>query len=121
MLYPVPQKAPHVSAGMNVLNLPEGKRSKATDVSRQVPDVVIFQGISPCGHERRFFDSDSAIFDDVEKRLIGQGIHVLTVGMVLWFWIQAACCRTIPFAAGSMTTNTKCIVFRFPRFCVAFG
>ena len=33
MLYPVPQKAPHVSAGMNVLNLPEGKRSKATDVS----------------------------------------------------------------------------------------
>ena len=32
-LYPVPQNAPHVSAGMNVLNLPEGQSPKATDVS----------------------------------------------------------------------------------------
>ncbi|MBI4487582.1 MAG: TIGR04283 family arsenosugar biosynthesis glycosyltransferase [Deltaproteobacteria bacterium] len=32
-LYPVPQKAPHVSAGMNVPNFPEGQRPKATDVS----------------------------------------------------------------------------------------
>ena len=32
-LYPVPQKAPHVSARMNVPNLPEGQRPKATDVS----------------------------------------------------------------------------------------
>ena len=32
-VYPVPQNAPHVSAGMNVLNLPEGQSPKATDVS----------------------------------------------------------------------------------------
>jgi len=32
-LYPVPQNAPHVSAGMNVLELPKGQRPKATDVS----------------------------------------------------------------------------------------
>ena len=33
-VYPVPQNAPHVSAGMNVLNFPEGQRPKATDVSQ---------------------------------------------------------------------------------------
>ncbi len=32
-LYPVPQNAPHVRAGMNVLSFPEGQRPKATDVS----------------------------------------------------------------------------------------
>ena len=32
-IYPVPQNAPRVSAGMNVLNFPEGQRPKATDVS----------------------------------------------------------------------------------------
>ncbi len=32
-LYPVPQNAPHVSAGMNVVRCPEGQRPKATDVS----------------------------------------------------------------------------------------
>ncbi len=32
-LYPVPQNAPHVSTGMNVLDLPEVHRPKATDVS----------------------------------------------------------------------------------------
>ncbi|MBI2087475.1 MAG: DNA polymerase III subunit alpha [Deltaproteobacteria bacterium] len=32
-VYPVPQNAPHVSAGMNVPNYPEGQRPKATDVS----------------------------------------------------------------------------------------
>ena len=32
-IYPVPQNAPHVSAGMNVPNFPEGQRPKATDVS----------------------------------------------------------------------------------------
>ena len=33
LVYPVPQNAPHVSAGMNVLELPKGQRPKATDVS----------------------------------------------------------------------------------------
>ncbi len=33
LIYPVPQKAPHVSAGMNVMNFPEGQRPKATNVS----------------------------------------------------------------------------------------
>ena len=32
-LYPVPQNAPHVSAGMNVLNFPEGQRPKTTETS----------------------------------------------------------------------------------------
>jgi len=32
-IYPVPQNAPHVSTGMNVLDFPEGHRPKATDVS----------------------------------------------------------------------------------------
>ncbi len=32
-LYPVPQNAPHVSAGMNVVKIPEGQRPKAMDVS----------------------------------------------------------------------------------------
>lgn len=33
-VYPVPQNAPHASAGMNVPNFPQGQRPKATDVSR---------------------------------------------------------------------------------------
>jgi len=33
LIYPVPQNAPYVSAGMNVPNIPEGQRPKATDVS----------------------------------------------------------------------------------------
>jgi len=32
-LYPVPQNAPHVSAGMNVLKFPEGQRPKTTETS----------------------------------------------------------------------------------------
>ncbi len=32
-LYPVPQNAPHVSVGMNVLDFPEGPGPKAPDVS----------------------------------------------------------------------------------------
>jgi hypothetical protein len=32
-IYPVPQNAPCVSAGINVLNTLQGKRPKATDVS----------------------------------------------------------------------------------------
>ncbi len=32
-VYPVPQNAPHVSAGMNVLNFPKGQCPKAADVS----------------------------------------------------------------------------------------
>lgn len=33
MVYPVPQNAPYVSAGMNVLDFSEGQRPKATDIS----------------------------------------------------------------------------------------
>ncbi len=32
-IYPVPQNAPQVSAGMNFVRCPEGQRPKATDVS----------------------------------------------------------------------------------------
>ncbi len=32
-IYPVPQNAPHVGAGINVPNFPEGQRPKARDVS----------------------------------------------------------------------------------------
>ena len=32
-LYPVPQNAPYVGAGMNVPNIPKGNAAKATDVS----------------------------------------------------------------------------------------
>ncbi len=41
-LYPVPQNAPHVSAGMNVLEFPEGPRPKATNVS---PWYGVYWGI----------------------------------------------------------------------------
>jgi hypothetical protein len=33
LVYPVPQNAPYVSAGMNVPKFPEGQCPKATDVS----------------------------------------------------------------------------------------
>ncbi|GEM_PF-3850199 len=47
-LYPVPQNAPHVSAGMNVLELPKGQRPKATDVS---PWYGVYRRIDALGRD----------------------------------------------------------------------
>ncbi len=51
-VYPVPQNAPHVSAGMNVVKFPEGQRPKATDVSTWY-GVYLKQWILPIYHDRK--------------------------------------------------------------------